>query len=83
MPTRSSKPHRDANQMAKHILDQLTGDAPKDEPPPVKNAAAVALGKLGGKKGGVARAASLSPRKRKEIAKKAAAARWSKSTNNP
>ena len=83
MPTRSSKPHRDANQMAKHILDQLTGDAPKDEPPPVKNAAAVALGKLGGKKGGVARAAALSPRKRKEIAKKAAAARWGKSTDNP
>ena len=69
--------------MAKHILDQLTGDAPKDEPPPVKNAAAVALGKLGGKKGGVARAAALSPRKRKEIAKKAAAARWGKSTDNP
>lgn len=49
MPTRSSKPHHDANQAAKHILDQLTGDAPKEEPPPapVKNAAAVALGQLG------------------------------------
>ncbi len=41
-----------------------------------KNAAAVALGKLGGLKGGKARAASLSPAKRKAIAKKAAAARW-------
>jgi hypothetical protein len=29
MPTRSSKPHRDANQAAKHILDQITGDAPR------------------------------------------------------
>ena len=84
MPTRSSKPHRDANQAAKHILDQLTGDAPKEEPPPapVKNPAAVALGALGGKKGGVARAAALSPRKRKEIAKKAAEARWKKSADN-
>lgn len=79
MPTRSSKPHRDANQAAKHILDQLTGDAPREEPPapaPAKNAAAVALGRLGGKKGGAARAAALSPKKRSAIAKKAAAARW-------
>lgn len=76
MPTRSSNPHRDANQAAKHILDQLTGDAPKEEPPPAKNAAAVALGRLGGKKGGVARAASLTPEQRSGIAKKAAASRW-------
>ena len=41
-----------------------------------KNPAAVELGKLGGAKGGYARAASLSPRKRKAIAKKAANARW-------
>ena len=78
MPTRSSKPHRDANQMAKAILDQLTGDAPKEEPPPVKNAAAVALGRLGGKKGGAARAAALTPEQRSEIAKKAAETRWKK-----
>ena len=77
MPTRSSKP-RAANQMAKAILDQLTGDAPKEEPPPapVKNAAAVALGRLGGKKGGAARAAALTPEQRSEIARKAAAGRW-------
>jgi hypothetical protein len=75
MPTRSSKP-RDANQAAKHILDQITGDAPKEEPPPVKNVAAVALGKLGGMKGGAARAAKLSPKKRSAIAKKAAEKRW-------
>jgi predicted lipoprotein with Yx(FWY)xxD motif len=43
-----------------------------------KNPAAVALGKLGGAKGGKARAAKLSKKKRSEIAKKAAAARWSK-----
>ena len=80
MPTRSSKPHRDANQAAKHILDQLTGDSPKEEPPPVpvKNAAAVALGRLGGKKGGAARAKALTPEQRSEIARKAAAGRWKK-----
>jgi hypothetical protein len=75
MPTR--KP-RDANQAAKHILDQLLGDAPKEEPPPapVKNKAAVALGRLGGKKGGAARAAVLTPDERSAIARKAAKARW-------
>ena len=79
MPTRSSKP-RDANQAARHILDQLTGDTPREEPlaVPVKNAAAVALGSLGGKKGGAARAAALTPEQRSEIAKKAAAGRWKK-----
>jgi len=41
-----------------------------------KNPAAVMLGRLGGKKGGEARAKSLSPRRRREIAKAAAAARW-------
>ena len=43
-----------------------------------KNPAAVALGRLGGAKGGAARAAALSPRKRSAIAKKAAQARWGK-----
>ncbi len=41
-----------------------------------KNPAAVALGKLGGKKGGPARAKKLTPEQRREIAKKAAATRW-------
>ena len=84
MHTRSSKP-RDANQAAKHILNQLTDDEPcepEPAPPPEKNAAAVALGRLGGKKGGDARAASLSAKRRKDIAKQAAAARWHKSTDD-
>lgn len=76
MPTRSSK--LDLNQLAKRILDETTGDEPKTEPPPAKNEAAVALGKLGGKKGGAARAAALTPEQRSEIAKKAAAIRWKK-----
>jgi hypothetical protein len=70
---------RDFNQLAKMIVDISTGDAPPEPPQPVKNPAAVALGKLGGAKGGAARAAALSPKKRSEIAKKAAAKRWSKS----
>lgn len=41
-----------------------------------KNPHAVALGKLGGKKGGKARAAKLSPERRSEIARQAARARW-------
>jgi len=49
----------------------------EDGAKPEKNPAAVALGRLGGKKGGPARAAKLTPEQRKEIAKKAAAARWS------
>lgn len=78
MPTRASKRPRDPNQLAKLIVDMSTGDAPKEEPPPEreKNPAAVALGKLGASKGGQARAAKLSAKKRKEIAKKAAEARW-------
>jgi hypothetical protein len=73
-----SKPKRprDINQLAKMIVDISTGNAP---PEPAKNPAAVALGKLGGAKGGKARAAALSPAKRKAIAKKAAAKRWGKS----
>jgi hypothetical protein len=53
-----------------------TSGSPLDDPHKGKNPAAVALGKLGGAKGGAARAAALSPAKRKAIAKKAAKARW-------
>jgi hypothetical protein len=49
---------------------------PLEDPKAGKNPAAVALGKLGGAKGGKARAAKLSPEKRKAIAKRAAKARW-------
>jgi hypothetical protein len=61
------------------IVDMSTGEIPKEGPPlePEKNAAAVALGKLGASKGGKARAAKLGREQRREIAKKAAQARWS------
>lgn len=78
MPTRSSTRSRDLNQLAKLIVDQATGEAPKEELPPAKNEAAVALGRLGCEKGGAARANALSAKKRAAIAKKAAQAPWAK-----
>jgi hypothetical protein len=65
-------PKKDLNQIAANIVALTTGT--KQEP--VKNPAAVALGRLGGLKGGKARAESLSAKKRAEIAKIAATKRW-------
>lgn len=66
----------DPNQLAKSIVDEATRE---EEPKPrEKNPAAVALGRLGGLKGGKARAKALSPERRREIARKAIAARWAK-----
>ena len=80
MPDRSKKRPRDVNQLAYQVMLESTGQAPKFEPPtePVKNPAAVALGRLGGLKGGHARAAKLSARKRSKISAKAARTRWRK-----
>jgi hypothetical protein len=70
---------RDQNQLAKFIVDIATGKQEKPEDmPDGKNPAAVTLGKLGGQKGGKARAAKLTPKQRKEIAQLAAQARWKK-----
>jgi hypothetical protein len=86
----------DVNQRGKAIVDYLTRDrdaevqaTPKapvtaPEPDPIPDAvreAARALGRRGGVKGGKARAASLTPERRAEIAKKAAAKRWGKATS--
>jgi hypothetical protein len=82
MPTRSSNKPRDHDfvTVARSVVEQAIGERLDGSPLPDKDAgknpAAVALGRLGGIKGGKARAAKLSPRKRKAIAKKAAAARW-------
>jgi hypothetical protein len=67
---------RDANQLAKLIVDMATGAAPSDTTVDGKDPAAVVLGRKGGLKGGKARASSLSAKRRGEIAKKAAQARW-------
>ena len=81
MPSRASK-RRDFTQIAKAVVDAATGQGPRPVPPgtppanDMRNPHAVALSKLGASKGGKARAAKLSPKKRREIAKKAAARRW-------
>jgi hypothetical protein len=78
MPKRSSiigNP-QDENQLAKSIVDELTIEEDEQEPKQEKNAAAVALGHLGGLKGGKARAEKLLREQCKEIAKKAAKVRW-------
>lgn len=76
MTTKPKRP-RDPNQRAKLIVDIATGEAEDCKPDDGKDPAAVALGRKGGLKGGKARAASLNADERIEIAKKAAAARWS------
>jgi hypothetical protein len=79
-PTRKKRP-RDTNQLAKFIVDIASGDVEDRAPTPEeqgKNPHAVELGRLGGAKGGKARAAALSKKKRAAIAKKAARKRWSK-----
>jgi hypothetical protein len=75
MPKRSSisRQPTDVNQLASFIVKSTIGESTQLK----KNPAAVALGKLGGLKGGPARAAKLSAKKRSAIAKKAAKARWS------
>jgi hypothetical protein len=79
MPTRSSK-DRDFATVARRVVEQAIGEhldgTPLDDPNAGKNPAAVALGKLGGAKGGRARADKLSKLDRKTIASKAAMARW-------
>jgi hypothetical protein len=82
MPKR--KETKDANEIAFAGLQELLRrDEVRDkgesiEDTPEKNPAAVALGRLGGLKGGKARAKKLSPERRKEIAKKAIESRWAK-----
>jgi len=91
MPKRTSKKSKptDISQLACIIVEEATGESLTDQPLPKeptkdpthkKNPNAVALGKLGGKKGGDARAKKLSPEQRKAIAQKAARARWGKET---
>ena len=60
---------KDINKLAKSIVDKATEE---------KNPAAVALGRMGGLRGGKARAEKLSAERRSEIAKAAAAKRWGK-----
>lgn len=73
MPKRSSK-DQGVNQLAADIAARTSREDSDEKP--AKNPAAVALGRLGGLKGGKARAAKLPVERRREIAKAAAEARW-------
>ncbi len=89
---KKKKPSTDLNVIAHDILQAITGEPAgttsvtrepaqkptKNNAQPEKNPAAVALGRLGGLKGGKARAKKLSAKKRADIAKNAAKARWTK-----
>lgn len=69
----------DLNVLASRIVNEATQEEKtSEEPKPEKNPAAVELGRKGGLKGGKARAEKLTPEQRREIARKAAAARWGK-----
>jgi hypothetical protein len=76
----NKKAVKDYQQLARGVLDAIVPDAEPVAEKPAKNPAAVALGRLGGLKGGKARAAKLSAARRMAIAKKAAITRW---TNRP
>lgn len=83
MPKRSSIKKRvrgkDENVLAKSVVNSnIEETEAKEEEKPNKNPAAVALGRLGGLKGGKARAKKLTAKQRSDIAKKAAEARWSR-----
>lgn len=76
MPKRPKRP-RDPNVLAKLIVDMSTGEIPNDSPKEPESPATVAKPK-GGLKGGKARAKGLPAKRRKEIATRAAEARWGK-----
>ena len=89
MPSSVSKPEhphklpkrpRDINQLAYQLVREATGQAPAEPmewEEPIQ-AAAASMGRKGGPKGGKARMESMTPKQRKELAQKAAAARWAK-----
>jgi hypothetical protein len=79
MPERPRKRPADLNRLAASIVGDSTSEEPAEKPlaeTPEKNPAAVELGRLGGLKGGAARAKKLSAEQRSESARKAAATRW-------
>ena len=89
MSERSSKKKRehDFAITAFRVVQEATGEvespaktpeSPKELSPEERHNAAVGLGRLGGKKGRPARSAKMTPEQRREIAKKAATARWGK-----
>jgi len=85
MGKQRKKTRLDFAEIARSVVEQAIGEKLSGEPlekraepckPDTRNPAAVALSKLGASKGGKARSAKLSAKRRKEIAKKAARKRW-------
>lgn len=76
---RKKKEH-DFSIRAFRVVQEATSEPEPEKPSPAKgkNPHAVALGRLGGLKGGKVRASRMSPEQRREIARKAARARWGK-----
>ena len=71
-------PRKDLNQLAATIVAQATDEDEIPSQQPGLGSSAAAIARMGGRKGGPARAAKLTPEQRQAIAKKAAAARWKK-----
>ena len=75
-----AKQKRDFMELARCVVEQAIGEqmdgGPLVVPVDLRDPHAVALGRLGGKKGGVVRANTLTPTQRKQIAQKAAQVRW-------
>lgn len=80
LATMKPKRPRDTNQLAKFIVDRSIGEVQNDDTEPTAKALA---GRLGGLKGGQARAETLGPERRKAIARKAVTARWPKKKSEP
>lgn len=82
MQKRSRKKKVDLNELAAEVVEQATNENPPEPEPEAddgKNPAAVMLGRLGGLKGGKARAKKMTKKQRSEAARKAALARWQRS----
>lgn len=79
MPERSRKKRpTDVNALAASIVDDATDEGDEAPTDDGKNPAAVELGRRGGLKGGPARAKKLTKKRRSEIARRAAQARWAR-----
>ena len=76
MAKRPGKRPRDVNALARQLVGEAVGEVPRYDPDEGKDASHVARGRLGGLKGGRARAAKMTPEERTEAARRAARARW-------
>ena len=87
MPKKRKKLREDVSERAFRVVQEATGEQPKTSPPEEradeqKDPTAVERGRKGGKKGGKARAEKLTSDQRREIAERAATARWNASEDD-